>query len=235
MGLTVDFWKSVGKSLLSGVFGGSAPVSPPPPETTGPSPEKGSSPLPVSAMGPVVDLSMLSGKGTLPFTHIVIHHSATKDGKGNDWEAIRKYHMSWRVEFTPVTKEVYDEAVRAGKPHCEAADRDIGYNLGVEEDGGKVVVKYGRMFNIPGAHTKECSMNRNSVGICCVGNFDKAAPSKAHWDVTVELTKAVMKHFNIPASNVHGHREVYDMAGVPRKKTCPGSLWDMGAFRKALA
>lgn len=228
MASIIDFWVGLAKSVLGRLSG--AETTPPQPDkdTTSLTPAGGALPtVPPAAMGLVVDFKRLTQKPPLHFTHIIIHHSATKDGKANDWEAIRKYHMSWRVEYTPVTKEEHDAALAAGKPHCEVADQDIGYNFGIEEDGCQVVLKYGRQLSIPGAHCKQEGMNRYAVGICVVGDYDKEAPDKPHWDMAVQLTKAVMAYFNIPVENVHGHKDY-------APKSCPGKQFNMAEFRNAL-
>jgi N-acetyl-anhydromuramyl-L-alanine amidase AmpD len=83
---------------------------------------------------------------------IVIHHSATKDGQVNDFNAIKNYHINTK------------------------GWTDIGYHWLIEYENNNVVVKKGRDEKTIGAHT--LGYNEKSIGICVVGNFDVTAPSK---------------------------------------------------------
>lgn len=147
------------------------------------------------------------------FTHIVIHHSATRDTGTKSWDAIRRWH----------TGKI------AGSPHKW---RDIGYHFGVELIGKKVKILQGRPIHIQGAHAK--NFNKVSVGICIVGNYDKIKPSKAHIEQALILTKWLMTYFNIPYQKVIGHREVYKILKQKDYKSCPGKLFNMSAFREEL-
>lgn len=137
-------------------------------------------------------------------THLIIHHSLTKDGQTVSWGAIRRYHtqdLGWM---------------------------DIGYHFGIEQILDRVEILMGRMPTEDGAHTKEQGMNHTSLGICCVGNFDLVKPPKAQWKQCIRLCKSLVEIFNIPVANVRGHRE------FATYKSCPGNLWDMDIFRAEL-
>lgn len=156
------------------------------------------------------DFSFVDRTNSRKWTGIVIHHSATVDGKTNDWEAIRKYHIKtngWK---------------------------DIGYNFGIEWDTDKFVYRVGRPLSMIGGHTK--GFNMACIGICCVGNYDVALPKTEAWEMTKDLTKYLMKCYNISADNQHiiGHWESYDILKKPREKSCPGKSWDMNKFRGEL-
>jgi hypothetical protein len=45
---------------------------------------------------------------------LIIHHSATKDGGTNDWDAIRRYHMSWRYQGKILTPKEGEELLNKG-------------------------------------------------------------------------------------------------------------------------
>jgi len=136
--------------------------------------------------------------------HIIIHHSLTEDGKTVSWGAIRRYHtmtLGWR---------------------------DIGYHFGIElvEDGYEILM--GRMPDEEGAHCKQQNMNRRSVGICCVGNFDVKPPPAGQYQLCRKLTRYLMMLFAIAPEHVLGHRE------MAHYKSCPGKLWNMDHFRALL-
>jgi len=169
---------------------------------------------------------------------IVWHHSATQDNPAaNDWESIRRYHMSWRVDGNIVTEDAYNQASRAGRSHCEKPWSDIGYHLGIERENGVLKVKIGRPWNKSGAHAGFAgnnSFNEAYLGCCLIGNFDQQAPDEETIALAVSVTKQIMSRFNIEQSKVLGHREVYDIVGVQRLKTCPGSAFNLDDFRGRL-
>jgi len=136
--------------------------------------------------------------------YIIIHHSLTKDSETVSWGAIRRYH----------TKEL--------------GWADIGYHFGIEQIGEEYEILMGRMPDQHGAHCKQHNMNTQSIGICCVGNFDDTPPVYEQWMKCLMLCRYIMQIYNIPASNVFGHREFADY------KTCPGTKWDMNRFRMLL-
>lgn len=145
-------------------------------------------------------------------THIVVHHSATKDGATFSWGVIRRYHtvdLGWR---------------------------DIGYHFGIEQVGDYHEVIFGRWPDEDGAHCKDMNMNSIAIGICVVGNYDEQVPTLGAWGKAVELVKRLVKLYDIPIENILGHREVQEMAGIPpeHRKTCPGKTFHMDDFRAAV-
>jgi hypothetical protein len=139
---------------------------------------------------------------------IVLHHSATADGSTVSWNAIRRYHVQ----------------VRGWK--------DIGYHFGIEavaDPGGgpeSYEILMGRLPDRVGAHCLH--RNADSLGVCCVGDFDAWPPPPAQWTKAVELTAWLCRRWNISTAFVHGHREF-------ARKTCPGRLFDLERFRRDVA
>ena len=137
---------------------------------------------------------------------ILIHHSLTADSGTVSWGAIRKFHM---------TNPAY-------------MMRDIGYHWGLELIGDHYECLAGRMMNEVGAHCKEEGMNRVSLGICLVGNFDIAPPPKAQWDLAVRLTASLCGLLHIPTAMIFPHSRF-------SPKTCPGTKFDMDLFKLAVS
>jgi len=133
--------------------------------------------------------------------YIIIHHSATKQG---DAETFRRAHKAkgWR---------------------------DIGYhyviNNGTYQPDG--LIETGRSEAEDGAHCNSDGMNRKSIGICLVGNFDIDKPTIAQMEALERLCRDIMARYKIPVSKVLGHGEV-------AATNCPGKNFDMAAFRKRL-
>lgn len=141
-------------------------------------------------------------------THLVVHHSLTEDGDTKNWNAIRKYHMEtngWA---------------------------DIGYHYGIEKVRGKITLQYGRKVSRTGAHV--AGMNKNTIGICVVGNYDKRAPSAEKLNKLEALVRQLQRTFKVPSKNVIGHWEAQRLQGLPpeQRKSCPGTKFDMAAFRR---
>lgn len=140
---------------------------------------------------------------------IIIHHSLTKDQKVVDWSAIRKYHketLGWT---------------------------DIGYHMGIEEiwspfPGYHYEILVGRQLNETGAHCKQRGKNRDALGICLIGNFDLAPPSKEQLEKLIKLVKALMEVFQIPKRNVKRHSD------FAHYKTCPGKKFPWKEFKSKL-
>jgi len=133
--------------------------------------------------------------------HIIIHHSLTKDSRTVSWSAIRRYHtehLGWR---------------------------DIGYHFGIEQVKDKQEVLFGRFPDETGAHCK--GMNREAIGVCCVGNYDLVTPPPDQWELCLKLVRWLMKVYSIPGENVYGH---YEFA----PKSCPGKYFDLDLFRNKL-
>jgi len=174
-----------------------------------------------------------------PWKGIVWHHSASPDGITRDWDAIVKYHTSYRIDYKIVSTEEFERQLklRDGKKF-QKPWKFVGYHGGTEWVDGRVVFTWGRSLGIIGAHAGienvSNQFNEEYLGLCAIGDFDLAPPLPEHWDFNLRLTRAFMDAFRIPASHVIGHREVFDRLGVPRQKTCPGNLWDMDAFRRSL-
>jgi hypothetical protein len=126
----------------------------------------------------------------------MIHHSLTKDSNTVSWDAIRRYHVEtngWK---------------------------DIGYHFGVEDINGTYEALVGRPLDNVGAHCKEGEMNKRSIGICCVGNYDLIEPPPAMLDVLVNRLIVPWMHIlSIPASNIVFHRE------YATYKSCPGTMF----------
>lgn len=121
-----------------------------------------------------------------PITHIVIHCSATPEGK-------------------PFTAKDIDGW------HRKQGWNGIGYHRVVRLDG---TIEQGRADVTPGSHV--AGHNANSIGICYIGGTDAAGKPKdtrtpAQKAALASLVRALLKKY--PGAKVCGHR---DFPGVKK-------------------
>lgn len=133
---------------------------------------------------------------------LILHCSATPDGESYSWDAIRRYHI-----------EVNGWV-------------DIGYHYGLEHYGNKLIILRGRMPWEMGAHCRAAGRNRDSLGVCVVGQFDDMPPEPVVYEAAVRLLAGLCWTFHIEPRNVYGHREFESM------KTCPGAKWNLAQTRE---
>lgn len=155
----------------------------------------------------------------LIWNEIIIHHSDTPDnGAANDWEAIRRFHKSWRLDGKIINQEDGERLMAEGKPVIRPW-HDIGYHFGLESVKGKAVVQVGRPLNEVGAHC--VGHNETGIGICCVGDFDKEHPSEAiYYDCALLCYKLIIQFPLITVDSIYPHSKF-------SPKTCPGTMFDI--------
>ena len=118
---------------------------------------------------------------------IILHCSATCEGKHYDVDEIRKWHVEGR------------------------GWKDIGYHYVIYLDG---TIHEGRPVEQSGAHTK--GLNRNSIGICYIGGVsnikDKRGKFPAKDTRTPEQKESLLLLLKTlkkmhPNATIHGHNE----------------------------
>jgi N-acetylmuramoyl-L-alanine amidase len=114
--------------------------------------------------------------------YLIIHHSATPRDS-TTFTAVRNQHINERGFW------------------------DIGYHYFID---GKGTLYNGRPENYVGAHAASpgLSMNFKSLGICLAGNFEIELPSPNQIQTLINLLYSLMAKYNIPKSNILGHKEV---------------------------
>ena len=169
--------------------------------------------------------------------YIVIHHSATSDRVTlNDFDSIRRYHMSYAIDGYIVNERDFRKrkAIEDGK-YFKFPWVDIGYHYVIEYDNQELRVRAGRDVYSTGAHAYQrmpdknggmTGMNKQSIGICVVGNYDVSTLDTEVREELIKLSGAVSMYFGIEIENIIGHREV---TGVT--KSCPGIYIDMNEIR----
>jgi N-acetylmuramoyl-L-alanine amidase len=118
---------------------------------------------------------------------IIIHCSATREGKNYTVDTIRSWHVDGR------------------------GWSDIGYHFYIDLYGE---IHKGRDIAKIGAHVK--GMNRNSIGICYCGGveIDGKTPKDTRLDCQKEALIAVLRTLKAmyPEAQIHGHRDFSNKA-----------------------
>jgi len=167
---------------------------------TAPSPSAG---LPTAIRSAIRNASVTQGR----WKYIVIHHTGVDEGtvKGMD-----RYHREVR--------------------HMEnglAYHFVIGNGHGM--GNGEIAVGNRWRKQLDGGHLASLAQNKAAIGICLVGNFDKAAPTAAEMKSLNALVRALMERCNISASNVKTHQQI-NIIGT----RCPGSKFPTRSFLAGL-
>ena len=118
-------------------------------------------------------------------TEIIIHCSATVEGKDFSVKDIDRWHR-------------------------ERGFKMVGYHYVIRLDG---TIEQGRPLEMIGAHCT--GHNAHSIGICYIGGLDRSGNPKdtrtqVQKDVLWRLVKSLQKRF--PSATVHGHREFANKA-----------------------
>ena len=113
-------------------------------------------------------------------SQIIVHCSATPQGREVEVEQIRKWHL-------------------------ERGWSDIGYHYVIDLQGN---IHEGRKEEIVGAHTK--GLNKNSIGICYIGGLDsKLEPLDTRTDEQINALEDLLKVLKrkYPSATIHGHND----------------------------
>jgi len=123
--------------------------------------------------------------------YLIIHHTATSRDK-TTFMAVKNHH------------------IRKGWGN-------IGYHFFISGNGSLYGYPEARGQDRIGAHCIADSMNYKSIGIALTGNFEKEYPSEKQLKTLINLIIDLKKVWDIPMSNVLGHKEVKGASTA-----CPG-------------
>lgn len=105
----------------------------------------------------------------------------------------------------------------------------VGYDFvignGTDSRDGQIEVTFRWRQQLVGAHCKTPGnwANENAVGICLVGNFEHASPSRRQMASLARLVKFLQLRYGIPKSRIYGHKT---MPGA-KSTDCPGASFSM--------
>jgi len=158
-----------------------------------------------SGLLPVVPLRTTRSK---KWQYIIIHHSATDIGAAKSFDKGHK---------------------RRGFKH------GLGYHFVIDNGtqgtkDGDIEVGQRWFYQTIGAHCQAGGMNKKSIGICLVGNFDKEKPSQKQIGSLIALIEDLRRHYKIPLNNIKGHKDVSGAA-----TNCPGKYFPWRRVKQELS
>jgi len=115
------------------------------------------------------------------WSHILIHHTASRDSDRLDFASIRSWHIQGRNWS------------------------DIGYHYLVERCGGVYVAVTGRPLYRAGSHNR--GDNSTHIGIAFAGDFTKHDVPSEQLECGVGLVAGLCNALDIYTSHIHIHRE----------------------------
>ena len=139
-----------------------------------------------------------------PWRMIVIHHSATAGGNAAAMDRYHREVRGWR---------------------SLAYHFVIGNGHGARDGELQIGPRWTRQEH--GAHAGTRELNRDSVGVCLVGNFEEHLPTESQMRSLRNLTQHLQQRYDIDESRVFLHRAI-------RRTKCPGKLFPEAAFRAGL-
>ena len=140
--------------------------------------------------------------------YIVIHHSA---GPCGNLKLLQQVHQE-RQSGDPINAIPYHYIIGNGR----------GMAM------GEIASDWRQSWDLWGAHVSFHNFDHNfrGLGICLIGNYEKETVPAGQYQALVQLTRRLMKKYNIPAANVTGH------GMIPGEATkCPGKNFPMEHFK----
>ncbi len=136
--------------------------------------------------------------------YVVLHHSATDEGNANNFDKYHRDEKKWE--------------------HGLAYHFVIGNGNG--SGNGEIEVGDRWKKQIHGAHTANMDLNRISIGICLVGNFEaNNEPTNNQLESLVSLVSYFSEKYHIPKSRIVRHSQV-----LQKGTACPGKNFPYKQF-----
>jgi LysM repeat protein len=135
--------------------------------------------------------------------HIVIHHTASATGTV---KAIDRYHREERRMENGLAYHFL-----------------IGNGRGMGD--GEIAIGRRWARQLDGGHMASLALNRRSIGICLVGDFEKEKPTPSQIHNLQQLVLYLLDRCQMPPESVSTHRQMH-----PRHTRCPGRNFPIKSF-----
>ena len=145
---------------------------------------------------------------------IVLHHSATAYGSAAHEH---EYHKSLGWDGLGYHFVINNGVFRNNTGRSDGLV-EVGYRWRSQQKGSHCRV------NGDGSNY----YNRHTIGICLIGNFERTRPTERQWRSLVKLVRFLQKRYNIPTSEIKGHRDI-------KPTDCPGKNFVFWEFKRRLS
>jgi len=98
---------------------------------------------------------------------------------------------------------------------------DVGYHYLIDYEGQ---IHEGRPVEKVGAHVK--GWNKDSIGICLIGNFEEHPVAADQWFALEELLSHLMDLYDLDKDDVAGHKDFRGASTLCCGKHLHEALWD---------
>jgi len=164
---------------------------------------------PVKPRHPSLPSSILKSLNSIKLSSrwkkIVIHHSATPT---DDAMNMHRVHKARGMK----NGLAYHFVISNGSRKAKDGEIHVGGRWKGQLDGG---------------HMKQSSLNKTTIGICLIGNFELRSPSKSQLNSLEALCRNLMKSRKISYSNITTHKILH-----PNHTACPGKYFSLSSFLK---
>jgi len=104
--------------------------------------------------------------------------------------------------------------------HITKGMSGLAYNIVVFKDGSTF---WGRGLDIVGGHTSDTKINKISLGICAIGNFETETMGNDQKEALKKVIRDLLKYYP-SITEIKGHKEVTSTA-------CPGKNYPLGEMK----
>ncbi len=133
---------------------------------------------------------------------VVLHHSATRAG-----------------DVAGIDEEHRQRLDASGRPWLGIAYHFvIGNGHGMAD--GEVQETFRWRRQLAGAHAGQQDYNELGLGVCLIGNFEEAGPTRAQLQSTRQLVSALKNRFRLQDDQILRHADL-------KATACPGKLFSM--------
>jgi len=142
------------------------------------------------------------------------------DGELRDWKYIVIHHTASTTGSVESIHELHSKK----KDKSGNTWLGIGYHFVIGNGNGMpdgaIEPTFRWREQMHGAHAGDNKYNQKGIGICLVGNFEKAPPTEAQLAAVKELVGTLKAEYKIAGENIQGHRDV-------KATACPGKYFPM--------
>lgn len=162
---------------------------------------------PVPPLDPRLKRQLDAIKPRPGWVHIVIHHTGTNSGSA---KALDRYHREQRNMKNGLAYHFL-----------------IGNGKGMRD--GEIHIGNRWRKQLPGGHLALEHLNRTSIGISLVGNFEKTKPTAKQMAQLEALVVYLLDHTSVGKDHITTHTLIH-----PKHTLCPGRHFPFNAFQTRL-